>query len=83
MFCRSSLNKSPSEPNDINKTWHIQVIGDKFVSPTDKSAEQKSIFHISQQKICCMYSKQPFLWYDSFEHPKHVFKLIKTITTSR
>ena len=22
-FCRSSLNLSPSEPNDINKTWLI------------------------------------------------------------
>ena len=26
-FCRSSLNKSPSEPNDINKTWLIRVSG--------------------------------------------------------
>ena len=26
-FCRSSLNQSPSEPNDINKTWLIRVSG--------------------------------------------------------
>ena len=26
-FCRSSLNWSPSEPNDINKTWLIRVSG--------------------------------------------------------
>ena len=25
-FCRSSLNKSPSEPNDINKTWLIRSV---------------------------------------------------------
>ena len=27
MFYRSSLNQSPSEPNDINKTWLIRVSG--------------------------------------------------------
>ena len=26
-FCHSSLNKSPSEPYDINKIWLIRVIG--------------------------------------------------------
>ena len=37
------------------------------------------------QKICCGYSKEPSQWDGSFEHPKHMFKLMgkKIITISR
>ena len=28
------------------------------------------------ENICCGYSKEPSQWDDSFEHPKHMFKLI-------
>ena len=28
------------------------------------------------QNICCGYSKEPSQWDGSFEHPKHMFKLL-------
>ena len=28
------------------------------------------------QNICCGYSKEPSQWDGSFEHPKHMFKLM-------
>ena len=44
--------------------------------PTDKSAYWKIIFFISHPKICCGYSKEPSQCDGSFEHPKHMFKLM-------
>ena len=36
----------------------------------------KLFFLFLNQNICCGYSKEPSQWYDSFEHPKHKFKLM-------
>ena len=48
----------------------------------DKSAWLKIIFLIVYQNICCVYSKEPSQWDGSFEHPKHIFKLMdKNIIT--
>ena len=34
------------------------------------------IFLFLNQNICCGYSKEPSQWDGSFEHPKHMFKLM-------
>ena len=36
----------------------------------------KLFFLFFNQNICCGYSKEPSLWDGSFEHPKHMFKLM-------
>ena len=36
----------------------------------------KSIFLFLNQNICCGYSKEPFRWDGSFEHPKRMLKLL-------
>ena len=33
-------------------------------------------FQFLNQNICCGYTKEPAHWDGSFEHPKHMFKLI-------
>ena len=37
---------------------------------------RKLLFLFLNQNICCGYSKEPSLWYGSFERPKHMFKLM-------
>ena len=51
--------------------------------PLVKSVHQKIIFLFLNQKICCGYSKVPSQWDGSFEHPKHMLKLMgkKIFTT--
>ena len=34
------------------------------------------IFLFLNQNICCRYSKEPSQWDGSFEHPKHMLKLV-------
>ena len=34
------------------------------------------LFLFLNQNICCRYSKEPSLWSGSFEHPKHMWKLM-------
>ena len=58
-FCCSSLNKSPSEPNDINKTWLIQVSGGYSSVPQIRVRNRTLFFLFINQKICRVYSKQP------------------------
>ena len=82
-FCCSSLNKSPGEPNDINKTWLIQVSGGNSLVPQIRVRNRKLIFLFLNQKIFGVYAKQPSRTYGSFEHPKHVFKWVKTVAASR
>ena len=45
----------------------------------------KLFFLILNKNICCGYSKEPSRWDGSFEHPKHMFKLMdkKIITILR
>ena len=54
-----------------------------FCLHTIKCARPQIIF--LNQNICCGYSKEPSHWDSSFEHPKHMFKLIdkKIITILR
>ena len=43
---------------------------------------RKIIFLFLNQNICCGYSKEPYQWDSSFEHPKHMLKnMIKKIFT--
>ena len=58
-FCRSSLNKSPSEPYDINKIWLIRVSGGNSSVLQIRVRYRKLFFLFLNQKICCAYSKQP------------------------
>ena len=44
--------------------------------PLVKSAYQKLTFLFLIQNICCGYSKEPSQWDGSFEHPKHILKLM-------
>ena len=37
---------------------------------------KKLFFLFLNQNICCGYSKEPCQWDNSFEHPKHVLKLM-------
>ena len=38
--------------------------------------QNKSIFLFLKRNICCGYSKEPSQWDGSFEHPKHMLKLM-------
>ena len=62
-FCRSSLNKSPSEPNDINKTWLIRVSeGNSSVLQITVRNRKLFFLFLNQtylQTIFGVYSKQP------------------------
>ena len=44
--------------------------------PLVKSSYQKIIFSFLNQNIYCGYSKKPSHYNCSFEHPKHLLKLI-------
>ena len=48
--------------------WHTR--------PPDKNASWKIIFLFLNQNICCGYSKEPSHWDGSYEHPKHMFKMM-------
>ena len=37
---------------------------------------KKMIFLFLNQNTCCWYSKEPSQWDGSFEHPKHMLKLM-------
>ena len=43
---------------------------------TFRECNWKLYFFFLNQNICCGCSKEPFQWDRSFEHPKHMFKLI-------
>ena len=56
MFLPLSLNQSPSEPNDINKTWLIRVSGGNSSVLQIRVCNRKLFFSISQpQNICKKY----------------------------
>ena len=50
-FCRSSSNQSPSEPNDINKTWLIRVSGCNSLVQQIRVRSRKLFFLFLNQKI--------------------------------
>ena len=50
----------------------IYVIG----RPPDRAGTEKLVFSFLNQNICCGYSKEPSQWDGSFEHPKHIIKLM-------
>ena len=47
-----------------------------YVGPPDQSAYWKIISLFLIQNICCGYSKEPSQRDGSFEHPKHMFKIM-------
>ena len=51
-FWRSSLNKSPSEPYDINKIWLIRVSGGNSSVLQIRVRNRKLFFLFLNQKIC-------------------------------
>ena len=56
-FCCSSLNWSPIEPSDINKTWLLQVSGGNSSVPRIRVRNIELVFLFLNQQICCVYSK--------------------------
>ena len=50
-FYHSSLNKSPSEPNDINETWLIRVSGVNSSTLQIRVRNRKLFFLFLNQKI--------------------------------
>ena len=44
--------------------------------PKIRERNWKLFFLFLNQNICCGYSKEPSRWVSSFEHPKHMFKLM-------
>ena len=48
----------------------------KPVLPSWLSCNQKILFLFLNQNICCGYSKEPSQWDSSFEHPKHMLKIM-------
>ena len=58
---------------------------DKSPRPPDKSVYWKTIFFIFHPKHMLWVLKEPSQWDSSFEHPKHMFKLMgkKIITILR
>ena len=55
---------------------HLSPIFIRDFRPPDKSGWLKFIFLFLNQNICCGYSKEPSRWDGSFEHTKHMFKLM-------
>ena len=53
--------------------------------PQIRVCNWKLFFLFLNQNICCGYSEEPSRWDGSFEHPKHMFKLMdkKIITILR
>ena len=51
--------------------WYTRISGLKLIV-----WNRKIVFLFLNQNICCGYSKEPSQWDGSFEHPKHVFKLM-------
>ena len=64
-----SLDKSSSLKAKSQETHIIS-------RPPDKGVYRKIIFLFLNQNICCGYSKEPSHGDGSFEHPKHMFKLM-------
>ena len=44
--------------------------------PLVRVCNEKLIFLFLNQNICCRYSKEPSQWDGSFEHPKHMLKIM-------
>ena len=53
----------------------VGEVGD-LARPAFKSVYLKIIFLFLNQNRCCGYSKEPSQWDGSFDHPKHMFKLM-------
>ena len=53
---------------------HVQIITHTGLQIRVRIWKLLSLFLI--QNICCGYSKEPSRWDSSFEHPKHMFKLM-------
>ena len=57
-------------------TKSVHVIFDLPSDPQIRVCNWKLFFLFLNQNICCEYSKEPSRWDSSFEHPKHMFKLM-------
>ena len=58
---------------DAHANLYLSVDADVNFRTPDKSANW-IFFLFLNQNICCGYSKEPFQWDGSWEHPKHLFK---------
>ena len=54
--------------------WNIGLYGNTGLKL--RVCDKYLIFLFLNQNICCGYSKEPSQWDGSFEHPKHMLKLV-------
>ena len=66
-------NKLMTKPQTETKTLSEL---DSTPGPQMRVRNWKLFFLFLNQNICCGYSKVPFWWDGSFEHPKHKIKLM-------
>ena len=64
---------------------HVNALSRPKINDSDPqiwACNRKLFYLLPNQNICCGYSKEPSQWDGSFEHPKHMFKLMgKKIVT--
>ena len=56
--------------------WVYKELPNGFIRPLVKCVPKKVLFLFLDQNICCGYSKEPSQWDCSFEHQKHMIKLM-------
>ena len=54
----------------------LQADQDLHSGPELRVRNRKLFFLFLNQNICCGYSKEPSQWDGSFEHPKHMFRVL-------
>ena len=66
----------------LKSLFTVQPVVAANSGPQIRVRNLKLFFLFLNQNICCGYSKEPSQWDGSFEHPKHMFKLMnKKINT--
>ena len=56
--------------------WCSSILQEHYPGPQIRVGNGKLFFLFLNQNICYGYSKEPSHWDGSFEHPKHMFKLM-------
>ena len=68
LLCNININ--------INIFWCNITVTSVNLKIFEQAFNRKIVFLFLNQHICCGYSKEPSQWEGSFEHPKHMLKII-------
>ena len=71
IFCHLYPYFKYTSSEDSDESVQIHLTG-----PQIRVCNWKLFFLFFNHNICCGYSKEPSQWDGSFEHPKHMFKLM-------